>query len=261
MNVLAGRLLGIPVVGTAAPAWTMAFADEREAFRAYHRVFPDSTTLLIDTYDTIEGARRAVEIGERLKGVRLDSGDLVALSRRVRAILDEAGLTETRIVASGDLNEYRIAELLEAGAAIDLFGVGTDLVTSRDAPALGGVYKLVAIRRDGRWQPCRKASPDKATYPWPKQVFRRTDEAGRLVEDLIARADETHPGTPLLTCVMRGGEPTEPLPALDEIRQRAPEQVSLLPDAARRLRGPDPLPVRLSDALGRAAETGNRPPT
>ena len=257
-NVLAGKLMGIPLVGTAAHSWTMAFGDEEHAFAAYHRVFPESTILLVDTYDTLAGTRRAAAVaGKKLKGVRLDSGDLAALSRRVREILDEAGLTAARIVASGDLNEYRIADLLAAGAPIDLFGVGTDLVTSRDAPALGGVYKLVAVQRGGRWQPCHKHSPGKATYPWPKQVFRRSDGAGRFVEDLIARADEEHPGRPLLRPMMRNGRLIEPLPSLEEIRNRARDEVSSLEEGVRRLRGPARYPVRVSDTLARA--TRDRP--
>src|SRR5262249_48925045 len=144
-NVEAGRRFGIPVFGTTAHSWTMAFEREMEAFRAYHNVFPDSTTLLLDTYDVINAAHLATEFGPELRGVRLDSGDLVEQAKQVRAILDGVGMQQTKILASGDLNEARIAGLIAAGAPIDSFGVGTDLSTSRDAPALGGVYKLVEV--------------------------------------------------------------------------------------------------------------------
>ena len=259
-NVLAARLLGIPAVGTAAHAWTMAFDDETAAFEAYVRVFPDGAILLVDTYDTLEGTRRAVAVArERLKAVRLDSGDLASLSTAVLCILDEAGLAGTKIVASGDLNEYRIADLLSAGAPIDLFGVGTDLVTGRDAPALGGVYKLVAVERDGAWRPCLKRSPGKATYPWPKQVYRRTDDAGRYVSDTIARADEDQPGTPLLLPVVRGGTPEDEWPDTAAIQARATAEVQRLDSGCRRLQGPAPYDVRVSDALIRAAEEVGTP--
>src|SRR5215813_9738114 len=173
-NVEAGRMFDIPVYGTAAHSFTMAFEREIDAFRAYFNVFPDSATLLLDTYDTINAAQLATEFGPKLRGVRLDSGDLVELSRQVRAIMDEAGMRRTKILVSGDLNEYKIAQMIAAGAQIDLFGVGTDLSTSRDAPAPGGVYKLVEVEFDGRVEPKIKLSPDKATYPYRKQVWRAT---------------------------------------------------------------------------------------
>lgn len=248
-NVLAGRIFGIDVYGTAAHSFVMAFDREIDSFRAFQRTFPRHTILLIDTYDTLEGARRAAQLGPGIRGVRLDSGDLLALSREVRRILDEAGLRDALIVASGDLNEYRIAELLAAGAPIDLFGVGTDLITSRDAPALGGVYKLVAVDRDSRHRPVRKLSPEKATYPEAKQVFRTYDEQGRMVEDTLALADEALPGEPLLRPVLRHGELVAALPALPVIRERARLQREALPEGVRRLREPDVYPVRLSAGL------------
>lgn len=254
-NVLAGHLMDIPTLGTAAHSWTMAHTDETDAFRNYVRVFPDSSVLLVDTYDTIAGVRRAIETaGEKLKGVRLDSGDLVALSRQARRMLDEAGLSATRIIASGNLNEYRLAEIAAAGAPIDAFGVGTDLVTSRDAAALGGVYKLVAVERGGRWEPCLKHSAEKASHPWPKQVYRASDEDGRFVEDVIARADETHPGEALLGPVVTGGRMVGEPPALHAIRERVRDQLARLDETCRRLRAPSRYPVRFSAVLARAAE-------
>ncbi len=189
-NVEAGRRFGVPVLGTAAHMWTMAHATEEEAFAGYVATFPSASILLIDTYDTLRGARRAAEVaGDKLKGVRLDSGDLYALSRAVRTILDEHGCPTARIVASGDLNEHRIAELRAAGAPIDVYGVGTDLVTSIDAPSLGGVYKLVEIDRGGETTPIAKFSEGKATLPGAHQVHR-FHEGGRIVRDVIALADE-----------------------------------------------------------------------
>ncbi len=186
-NVEAGFRFGVPVLGTAAHMWTMAHATEEEAFAGYVATFPSASILLIDTYDTLRGAERAAAIaGDKLKGVRLDSGDLLALSRGVRAILDEHGCRSARIVASGDLNEHRIAELRAAGAPIDVYGVGTDLVTSIDAPALGGVYKLVELEREGVSSPIAKFSEGKATLPGAHQVHR-------FHERREARARRDHP--------------------------------------------------------------------
>ncbi len=249
-NVETGKRFGIPVYGTAAHSFTMAFDREIDAFRAYFKVFPESSTLLLDTYDTIGAARLATEFGPKLRGVRLDSGDLVDLSKRVRAILDEAGMRRTKIFASGDLNEFKIAELIAAGAPIDLFGVGTDLSTSRDAPALGGVYKLVEIESGGRITPKIKLSLDKATYPYRKQVWRETASDGLFAGDVIGRADETDlPGEPLLEPVMRGGEILTALPNLREAQERARRQLARLPEPHRRLIDAKPYPVRYSDKL------------
>jgi len=247
-NVMAGRRFGLAVYGTAAHSFTMAFPREIDAFRAFHRTFPRHTILLIDTYDTLEGARRATQI-PGIVGVRLDSGDLLALSRAVRRILDDAGLPHVKIVASGDLNEYRIAELRAAGAPIDLWGVGTDLVTSRDAPALGGVYKLVAVEREGQRIPVRKLSPGKATYPDAKQVRRQRDPDGRWVEDVLCVVDEPLGGEALLVPVLRGGEPVAPLPDLGAIQARARAQLAALPEPYHRLQQPPAYPVRLSPRL------------
>jgi nicotinate phosphoribosyltransferase len=249
-NVEAGKMFGLPVYGTAAHSFTMAFDRESDAFRAYFKVFPESATLLLDTYDTINAARLATEFGPELRGVRLDSGDLVELSKQVRAILDDAGMRRTKIFASGDLNEFKIAEMIAAGAPIDLFGVGTDLSTSRDAPALGGVYKLVEIEFDGRVSPKMKLSCDKTTYPYRKQVWRETSSDGSFTGDIIARADETDlPGAPLLALVMRNGQITSPLPGLQEAQDRARRQLASLPEPHKKLIDAQPYPVRYSDKL------------
>jgi len=252
-NVLAGKEYGIPVVGTMAHSYVMSFPDELSAFRAFAREFPQNAVLLIDTYDTVQGARHAVTVGREmrarghhLRGVRLDSGDLAGLSRQVRAIFDEAGLEDVRLLLSGDLDEYRIAEVLAGGAAADSFGVGTALGTSEDAPTMGGVYKLV----EDRAGPKIKLSTGKATLPGRKQVWRRED-AGTL-DDVIALRDEPPPDgrRALLQPVMRGGEVRRPEP-LAEMRARCRRALSLLPPAFTDLRAAPPPPVALSAALER----------
>lgn len=248
-NVYAGFKLGIPIYGTAAHSWTMTFETEEEAFKKYFDVFPDSTTLLIDTYDTLEGAKKAARIGKKLKGIRIDSGDLLETSKRVRQILDEAGLQEVQIVASSDLNEYSIRELVRHGAPIDIFGVGTELATSRDAPALGGVYKLVEQIIDGRTRYRAKLSFHKATYPGKKQVFRITDGRGKFDHDLIAQDAEKPEGTPLLHCVMREGKRVEPLPGLPTLRQQAASNLARLDERYKWLDSTAQYPVEKSPAL------------
>ncbi|HEY9231423.1 MAG TPA: nicotinate phosphoribosyltransferase, partial [Blastocatellia bacterium] len=211
-NVEAGYLFGIPTLGTLAHSFVMSFDDEDDAFAAFLKVFPQNATVLVDTYDTLAAVERlARDYGPQIAAVRLDSGDLRELSVAVREILDRAGMQRTKIFASSDLNEYRIAELLAKGARIDSFGVGTELATSFDAPALSAVYKLVGLQEDGRVVGRIKLSKDKATYPGPKQVWRETD-AGRYRRDLIAAADDAPPGPtwqPLLEAVMSGGRCTD----------------------------------------------------
>lgn len=188
-NVDAGHQFGIPLSGTMAHSWVMAFGSEKAAFESYAAVFGSRAVFLIDTYDTLAAARLIVSSGLRPAAVRLDSGDLVSLSRSVRQILDEGGLREVHIVASGDLDEHRIASLLAEGAPIDAFGVGTALSTSRDAPALGGIYKLVEVERDGDEVPVMKLSGGKHSFPGRKQAWRvvQDDSAQR---DILALADE-----------------------------------------------------------------------
>ncbi|MGH9939941.1 MAG: nicotinate phosphoribosyltransferase [Blastocatellia bacterium] len=249
-NVESGRMFDIPVYGTAAHSFTMAFEREMEAFRAYFKVFPESTTLLLDTYDTINAARLVTEFGPELRGVRLDSDDLVELSKQVRAILDEAGMRQTKLMASSDLNEFKISGMIAASAPIDLFGVGTDISTSRDAPALGGVYKLVEVEFDGRAEPKMKLSRDKATYPHRKQVWRATASDGSFAGDLIAKANEIDPpGEPLLAPVMRDGKIVAPPPSLREAQERARWQLANLPAPYKRLVEAQSYPVRYSDRL------------
>ena len=251
--VLAGQLYGIPVYGTMAHSYVMSFDEELAAFRAFARDFPDNAIMLIDTYDTLQGARHAVVVaremaarGARLRGVRIDSGDLVGDSRRVRALLDAAGLTDVQIVLSGGLNEYKISDLLAAGAAADAFGVGTELGTSADAPFVEGVYKLVEDAAGYRV----KLSTGKATLPGRKQVWRQADSAGRFRQDIIALADEParEDAVPLLVEVMRGGR-TVTAETLSDMRTRCQARMERLPPALRARRGNAPYPVRLSPAL------------
>jgi len=251
--VLAGQLYGIPLFGTMAHSYVMSFPDELSAFRAFARDFPGHCVLLIDTYDTIQGARHAITVaremsgrGGRLAGVRIDSGELAPDSRRVRQLLDEAGLSGTQIVLSGGLNEGAIAELIRDGAAADAFGVGTDLGTSADAPFVEGVYKLVEDAEGYRI----KLSTGKATLPGRKQVWRISDGAGTPVEDLIALADEPGPpaATALLVEVMTGGR-TVRTDLLTEMQRRCRQRLEHLPLSLRPLRGAAPLPVRMSAAL------------
>ncbi len=251
-NVLAAQLLGIPAVGTAAHAYTMAFEREQDAFAHYLDAFPASTTLLIDTYDTLRGARRAAALGAGLKGVRLDSGDLGALSVQVRAILDAQGLTEARIVASNDLNEIKIRDLLADGAPVDVFGVGTELVTSRDDPTLSGVYKLVEKIVDGQPFPTMKFSSDKPSYPGRKDLYRLLDADGRAAAGVLTQAGEPplpEGAIPLLELVFEGGRPLAPPEPIERLRARTLEGLNALPDALRGLEGdlhPHPVTLHIS---------------
>jgi nicotinate phosphoribosyltransferase len=248
-NAEAGRLLGIPSVGTQAHSWIMAFGDEEEAFRKFGAVFPDSSTLLIDTYDTLQGVRNALASGAPVQAVRLDSGDLGPLSREVRRILDAAGKSDVKIFASGDLNEYKIDELLAGGAPIDVFGVGTELVTSRDEPSLSTVYKLVEQETPTGTLGRFKLSADKKTYPFAKQVYRRSAASGVFAEDEVARATETKEGEPLLVLVLKNGASVRPLPTLEEDRRRCREQSGRLPKELLSLQPCNPYPVRVSNEL------------
>ncbi|MCK9461726.1 MAG: nicotinate phosphoribosyltransferase [Proteobacteria bacterium] len=233
-NVLAGKEYGIPVAGTMGHAYVQSHDDEGEAFREFVRLYPE-TTLLVDTYDTLEGVRKVASLAKTMgkefnvRAVRLDSGDLVNLSEEARRILDEAGLEHVRIIASGNLDEYGIARIATAAAPVDAFGVGTRLGVSQDAPYLDSAYKLVEYRGEGR---LKLGDLGAATLPWRKQVFRQVDGAGGWVRDVIARYDERLPGTPLLEPVMRAGER---LPGaqidLQKARARVRGQLEALPPA------------------------------
>ena len=258
-NVAAAMRYGLPPVGTMAHSYVMSFASEEDAFRTFMRDTPENAVMLVDTYETLEGVRRAISAsratGVRLRGVRLDSGDIPSLARETRRLLDEAGMGETTIVASGDLDEGQIARCVAAGAPVDVWGVGTDLGTSRDSPTVNGVYKLVADRGvDGRWRGVVKRSAAKATMPGRKQVFRRYEADGTMSADTIALAGEDCRGERLLVPAMRGGEIVGP-ESLAEVRGRAARELRSLP---RELRVPGEgerraYPVEWSEHLREAA--------
>lgn len=252
-NVEAGRRFGLPVVGTMAHSWVMTFDDELEAFRSYMSVFGDATTLLIDTYDTLAAARRIVEAGLRPAAVRLDSGDLAALARGVRAIFDAGGLTDTRIFASGDLDEHRIASLLQDDVPIDAFGVGTSVSTVRDAPALGAVYKLVDTEHEGRHVPAIKLSTGKMTLPGLKQVWRVMQD-GIVTHDTLGLVGESQVGRPLLRCVMRDGKRIVPGHTVEEIAQRARRLREQLPAPVRAIDRVEPIEPQVTPALRALAD-------
>ena len=242
-NTLAGFRYDIPVMGTAAHAWVMSFPSETDAFRKLQRVLGPATVHLLDTYDTLEGARHAAALGGPMWGVRLDSGDFDALSRQVRGILDEAGHPGARIMVSGDLDEYRIRDLVAAGAPIDSFGVGTQLATSADAPHMSAIYKMVEIEICGIKRFVAKYSEDKTSLPGAKQVFRD------VARDVVARAGECGKGEALLRPIILGGRLIEPLPTLAQARERAAQSIANLPPALRQLEVAEPWPVIQSREL------------
>jgi len=252
-NVLAGKFYGIPIFGTMAHSYITAFPSEIEAFRAFAKIFPNNSVLLIDTYDTLEGARKAIQVaremaarGEKLMGVRLDSGDMAQLSREVRRLFREGGLGDLHIFASSGFDEFKISRVLEGGGEIDAFGVGTRFGVSADAPYFDIAYKLV---RYGD-RPVMKLSTGKVTLVDKKQVFRRYDDRGRMAGDTIGLRDED-PGEaePLLTPVMRAGKPVRTLPSLEESRRFFREEFARLPEPYKTLEEPLEFPVQVSPAL------------
>jgi nicotinate phosphoribosyltransferase len=285
-NLAAAMRYGLRPAGTMAHSYVMSFADEQEAFEAFMQDRPENTIMLVDTYDTPEGVRHAIAASRAaatpLSGVRLDSGDLLALSRTARALLDEAGMQEAVIVASGDLDERRIAGLVAAGAPIDMWGVGTELGVNREAPTLGGVYKLVADRvPSGGWRPVSKRSPAKQTLPGPKQVFRTLRE-GVMDNDLVADASERASAAGAQPARSSGGnlpaneaareEGAEALlrpfvehgelthcESLHELRGRAVRNLAALPLSLRRFQAeaPERYSVRYSRALAQMAPGGS----
>jgi nicotinate phosphoribosyltransferase len=285
-NVLAGQRYGIPVKGTMAHSWVMSFGSELEAFRAYATAYPDGCVLLVDTYDTLDsGVPNAIQVaheleaaGHRFQGIRLDSGDLAVLSQRARQMLDDAGLRDAKIVASSDLDELIIRDITAQGARIDLWGVGTNLVTSKDCPALGGVYKLSAAEEGGEMRPRMKMSNNiaKLTDPGVKELYRVMDPNGEWLGDVLACQGEevpegkslrTHHRTyahlkrtfegpwnavRLLRPVLREGRPAEGSPAeesLAAIRARAVRQLSELGPQFKRFKNPELYWLGLTDEL------------
>ncbi|HAP38955.1 MAG TPA: nicotinate phosphoribosyltransferase [Nitrospira sp.] len=260
-NVLAGARFGMPTYGTMAHAFVQAHHDEAEAFLHIAQAQPRNVVLLIDTYDTEAAAEKAVALATSLKnqgisihGVRLDSGDLADHAQKVRLILDRGGLTDTKILASGNLDEERVEALLKSGAPIDRFAVGTAMTTSADAPYLDCAYKL----QEYAGRPCRKRSEGKATWPGRKQVYRRLGRDGRLDGDIITIEGETRPGLPLLQPVMQNGRRLAPSPSIEEIRDRARSALAELPDTLRRLDQAPPYDVRIAEAMEQLAQQVDR---
>ena len=288
-NVLAGKVYDLPVSGTHAHSWVMSFPSELEAFRAYARNYPDHCVLLVDTYDTISsGVPNAIAVFQELRAqgintrpaIRLDSGDLLTLSKTAFQMMADAGLYDPLIVASNDLDENLIAELKGQGAKINAWGVGTHLITSRDCPSLNGVYKLVAVREKNGWAPRMKISSnlEKSTDPGRKRLVRYYGEDDQPVGDVIYREDEpwskegfssgrqrTHPdlterlaearrGVELMQKVFENGKRCVAAPTAREIRQRAQDQIAALPEGFKRLRDPEVYPVILSEQMGQLKE-------
>jgi len=256
-NVLAGMRYGIPIFGTMAHSFVLFFDSEIDSFRAFAKTFPNKSTLLIDTFDNIKGAEKAVVVakelekkGFKLRGVRLDSGDLAEISKKVRKLLDKNGLKYVRIYASGDLDEYKIEELLKKGAKIDSFGVGTKMGTSADRPYIDIIYKLSEkINEKNKFSPIMKLSKGKVTLPGKKQVFRFKDARSNFVKDVIGLEDERMNGEPLLIKVMEKGKIVYDFPSLEEIRKRALESLSKFPEKYKKLKGAPRYPVELSPKL------------
>ena len=255
-TVEAGRRFGIPIYGTMAHSYVQVHAEEAAAFEHFARAHPENATLLIDTYDTERAATRVVALARRLaaegiaiRGVRIDSGDLAQHARRVRSILDAGGFPSITIFASGNLDEYRLRDLVAQDAPIDGYGVGTRMNTSADAPYLDCAYKL----EEYAGQPRRKRSEGKATWPGRKQVYRRVDPAGRLGGDVLALADDAAPGTPLLEPVVRAGRALHAMPPLEAVRDRARAELGRLPEALRSLDEAAPYPVDVAPSLRQLA--------
>ncbi|MEM3660458.1 MAG: nicotinate phosphoribosyltransferase [Thermoproteota archaeon] len=254
-NVLAGKKYGIPVYGTMAHSYVEAFPSEKEAFKAWLKTWGTDTVLLVDTYDTLRGVRNAIEAVEELtgkkelKGVRMDSGDMLSLSKEARRILDEAGFSSTKIFVSSGLDEYVIEDYLSKGAQIDVFGVGSSLVTSDDAPKTDMVYKLVESEENGRLVPRMKiAEGEKATLPGAKQVYR-VEENGKYVRDMVGLCDEDLEGERRLVQIFKDGRLVYRLPKLEEIREKARMELEKLPEEYKRIRSPEAYPVQVSERI------------
>ncbi|MFH1355034.1 MAG: nicotinate phosphoribosyltransferase [Candidatus Omnitrophota bacterium] len=242
-NCIAGKLYAIPVVGTMAHSFVMSFAKEIDSFLAYSETFPSKTILLVDTYDTEKGVENAISIGVYLRakgynllGIRLDSGDIVALSKLARKMLDKAGLEQVKIFASGNLDEFKIKELLDQGACVDSFGVGTNMGTSIDAPCLDVVYKISEVTdHDGKFLPTMKLSRGKVTYPGRKQVFRIVDKKGRYKKDILGLENELIKGKRLLRKVVSRGTVIYKLPTLKHIRSFTQNSLKGFPESLKEI--------------------------
>ena len=256
-NCLAGFLYGIPVVGTMAHSFVMSFPDELASFNAFAETFPERSILLVDTYDTVKGIENAVKTakrlekeGHRLRGIRLDSGDIVKLSKIARKILDRNRLTYARIFASGDLDEYKIRKLIKRKAKVDDFGVGTNMGTSIDAPSLDAIYKVSEVSYAlGKFMPAMKLSKGKVTYPGRKQVYRLWDKKGLMDHDVLGLESEEISGQPLLKMAIDRGTVVYQRPSLPEIQEYTRKNLALLPDRYKKLKNKKVFPVKISRGL------------
>jgi len=251
--MLAGEQFEIPTYGTMAHSWVQSFESERASFAAFADVYGDDAIYLVDTYDTVTGAERAVAVAADrdvdLGGVRLDSGDLIELSKRVREIVGDAS-----IVVSSGVDEFFLGEFFDDGGVATAFGPGTALTTSADAPNSGVVYKLTAVERDGALAPSMKLSPGKITYPGQK-ALHRVERDGQYQYDVLARRDEAlETGSPQLETVFEDGSLVYTPPDLESIQQRVSRELEMLPERYRRVTDPEPYEVRISDGLGAVTE-------
>ena len=261
--VLAGKLYKIPITGTMAHSYVMSFKHELDSFLAYSSTFPERTTLLVDTYDTKKGIENAIRIGlylkatkHRLQGIRLDSGDIVALSKLARRMLDKAGLNYVKIFASGNLDEFRIKELLAKGAQVDNFGVGTNMGTSIDAPSLDVIYKISEVTdENGNFLPTMKLSKGKVTYPGRKQVFRVQDRKSRFIKDILGLEKEKIRAEPLLIKVVQKGRIIYRLPSVDKIRISVKNILPRFPQEMRETYSRYEYPVIISPQLKKLRRT------
>ena len=256
-NVLAGERYGVPIVGTMAHSFVQVHDDEMTAFENFARARPQGVILLIDTYDTEQGARKVVELAPRLqadgiaiRGVRIDSGDLTAMAKKVRRILDDGGLRDVIILVSGGINEDVLQTMKKAGAPIDGFGIGVNLAASVDVPALDCAYKL----QEYAGKPKRKLSEGKATWPGRKQVWRAYDADGRMRGDILSLESDNQPGEALVVPVMRAGKRIAGAPTLAQIRERAARDLTRLAGPLARLQGGFEYPVNIADALSALAK-------
>jgi nicotinate phosphoribosyltransferase len=246
-NVVADIELGINSSGTMAHSFIQKFDKEIDSFNSYYNIYDENSILLIDTYDTEKGAQKCWNFGNNIKGVRIDSGDLIEHAKKVRKILDEGGCKKVLIVASSDLNEYKIKDIIDKKAPIDAFGIGTELATSRDDPTISGVYKLMEYNN----KPRIKISEEKITYPGIKQVFRIYDKKGMFKEDILALNEEAPPpnSEALLTLVMKKGDLIDELPKLDEIQQFYLDNIKKLPDNYKKLKEVQIFKLKISKNL------------
>ncbi len=246
-NVIADLEFGINSTGTMAHSFVQKFKNEADSFDSYYKVYGEDSILLIDTYDTEKGAQKACKYGNTIRGVRIDSGDLIDHARKVRKILDQNGCDKVLIVASSDLNEYKIKEIIDKKAPIDAFGVGTELTTSRDDPTISGVYKLIEYNNEPRI----KISEGKVTYPGIKQVYRSYNKDDKLEEDLLSLDDEPIPvnSEPLLIPIIKKGKLVTILPKLDEIRDFYLENIRNLPETYKNLEQKEKFKLRVSEKL------------